>query len=88
MLTWLKRELRMFTAVLIPVRVFRIMNKKSLLKTALVSATILSGAGLFANSASQIQSGKVDPNNLSEASLEGKSFSVTYGGQKLDVTFR
>ncbi len=27
------------------------MNKKSLLKTALVSATILSGAGLFANSA-------------------------------------
>lgn len=25
------------------------MNKKSLLKTALVSATILSGAGLFAN---------------------------------------
>ncbi len=30
------------------------MNKKSLLKTALVSATILSGAGLFANSA-QVQ---------------------------------
>ena len=27
------------------------MNKRSLMKTALVSATILSGAGLFANSA-------------------------------------
>lgn len=44
-------------------------------------------AGLFSNTASMIQSGKVDTDNLKEESLKGKSFSVTYGGQKLDITF-
>lgn len=44
-------------------------------------------AGLFSNTASMIQSGKVDTDNLKEESLKGKSFSITYGGQKLDITF-
>lgn len=44
-------------------------------------------AGLFANTASQVQGGKIDATNLSEDSISGKSFSVTYGGKKVNITF-
>lgn len=44
-------------------------------------------AGLFSNTASLIQGSKVDTDNLKEESLKGKSFSVTYAGQKMTVTF-
>lgn len=44
-------------------------------------------AALFSNTASQIQGGKIDPTNLSDDSLTGKSFSITYGGETHKVTF-
>ena len=44
-------------------------------------------AGLFANTASQIQGGKINSDNLTDASITGKSFSITYGGKTAQITF-
>ncbi len=41
--------------------------------------------GLFANTASLIQGGKIDTSNMN--SISGKSFSINYAGQTLDITF-
>ena len=44
-------------------------------------------ASLFTNTASQIQGNKVEANNLTEGSIKGKSFLVTYGGKTEEITF-
>ena len=41
--------------------------------------------GLFANTASLVQGGKIDTSNMN--SISGKSFSINYAGQTLDITF-
>lgn len=44
-------------------------------------------ASVFSNVASPIQSSKINIDDLKESSILGKSFSITYGGETLEVTF-